>query len=183
MNYLFTKNLTSDEFRFNLHKVLVTKPIKTIDNENNYPLFFIAAMLLIAGCNPKAETNKDLALADSLLKLHFNAWNSGDAQKIADMFTDDALTIGPAGKKTWSKDSIYMGAKSMAPIIKNFKAYLGPTSVSEDLIQMQKYFTAEIVTGGSTLKGKGLATLNWKKQADNSRKIVLEMGDYDIKTY
>lgn len=139
--------------------------------------------MLIAGCNSKAETNKDLALADSLLKLHVNAWNSGDAQKIADMFTDDALTIGPAGKKTWSKDSIYMGAKSMAPIIKNFKAYLGPTTVKDDLIQMQKYFTADIVMGDATLKGQGLAFLIWKKQADKSWKVVLEVENYDIKTY
>jgi ketosteroid isomerase-like protein len=48
---------------------------------------------------------------------------------------------------------------------------------------MQKYFTADIVAGDATLKGKGLATLIWKKQADNSWKIVLEFENYDIKTY
>lgn len=146
-------------------------------------LFFIfVAVLLIAGCAPKAETNKDMALADSLLTVNINAYNSGDAQKIADLFADDALMI-INGKSTWTRDSIYAVAKPMAPVIKNFKAYLGPTSVSKDFIQMQKYFTADIVAGDATLKGKGLATLIWKKQADNSWKIVLEFENYDIKTY
>jgi uncharacterized protein (TIGR02246 family) len=146
-------------------------------------LFFIfVAVLLIAGCAPKAETNKDMALADSLLTVNINAYNSGDAQKIADLFADDALMI-VNGKSTWTRDSIYAVAKPMAPVIKNFKAYLGPTSVSKDFIQMQKYFTADIVAGDATLKGKGLATLIWKKQADNSWKIVLEFENYDIKTY
>jgi uncharacterized protein (TIGR02246 family) len=146
-------------------------------------LFFIfVAVLLIAGCAPKAETNKDMALADSLLTVNINAYNSGDAQKIADLFADDALMI-VNGKSTWTRDSIYAVAKPMAPVIKNFKAYLGPTSVSKDFIQMQKYFTADIVAGDATLKGKGLATLIWKKQADNFWKIVLEFENYDIKTY
>jgi hypothetical protein len=45
-------------------------------------LFSFASMLFIAGCNPKAETNKDQALVDSLLKVNVNAYNSGDAHII-----------------------------------------------------------------------------------------------------
>lgn len=146
-----------------------------------YFLLFVS-MLVIVSCAPKTTVNKDQALVDSLLTVNIDAWNSGNAQKIIDLFTDDALMIAN-GKNTWGKDSIYVGAKSMAPIIKNFKAYLGPTSVSEDLIQMQKYFTADIVMGDATLKGQGLAFLIWKKQADKSWKVVLEVENYDIKTY
>ncbi len=84
-----------------------------------------------------------------------NAWNSGDAQEIANLFTEDALMI-VNDKITWTKDSIYVFANSLAPLIKNFKAYLGPTSVSQDMVQMQKFFTGDIVMESSTLKGKDI---------------------------
>jgi ketosteroid isomerase-like protein len=68
----------------------------------------IAAIMVIAGCNPKTGASKDQALADSLLKANENAYNSGDAQKIADLFTDDALSIGN-GKNTWTMDYTVQG--------------------------------------------------------------------------
>jgi ketosteroid isomerase-like protein len=142
--------------------------------------FILAAMLLITGCNPEAETNNDMVLADSLLKVNESAYNSGDAQIIANLFADDALII-VNGKSTWSKDSIYLVAKSLASVIRNFRAYLGPVSVSKDIIQMQKYFTADITGGEAVVKGKGLAIIIWEKQADNSWKVVLEVEDYSIK--
>ena len=95
----------------------------------------IAAIMVIAGCNPKTGASKDQALADSLLKANENAYNSGDAQKIADLFTDDALSIGN-GKNTWTKDSILAWSKAVVPFIKNFKAYLGPTTVTADMVIM-----------------------------------------------
>jgi ketosteroid isomerase-like protein len=48
---------------------------------------------------------------------------------------------------------------------------------------MQKYFTADIVNGNSILSGQGLATFVWKKQVDNSWKIILEIENYSVKTY
>ena len=146
---------------------------------------FFAALIFAASCNDckKECICQNMTLADSLLKVNEDAYNSGDPQIIANMYTDDALTIGPAGKRTWSKDSIFVSAKSMTPILKNFKAYLGPTTVTKDMVFMQKYFTGDIVPGGSTLKGKGTAILIWKKQADNSWKIVMEVSDYDFKPF
>ncbi|HUX95106.1 MAG TPA: nuclear transport factor 2 family protein [Bacteroidales bacterium] len=126
--------------------------------------------------------NKDKVLADSLLQMNENAYNSGDAQIIANMFTDDALLIGN-GKNTWTKDSILTWAQSLVPYIKNFKAYLGPTSVSADMVIMQKYWTLDYVVQGSVLPTKSVSILIWKKQSDNSWKTILEKSDYDIKTY
>lgn len=144
-------------------------------------LLLIALMLLLFSCAPKAVVDKNQALADSLLRINESAYNSGDANVIANLFTDDALSIGPAGKRTWGRDSIYASMKTMAPVLKNFKAYLGPFTVTETRIQMQKYFTADIVMGNVTLKGKGTAYIVWEKQADNSWKEVLEVADYDMK--
>jgi len=141
-------------------------------------------MLLIVSCAPQTSTtvNKDKVLADSLLQMNENAYNSGDAQIIANMFTDDALLIGN-GKNTWTKDSILTWAQSLVPYIKNFKAYLGPTSVSADMVIMQKYWILDYVVQGSVLPTKGVSILIWKKQSDNSWKTILEKSDYDIKTY
>jgi hypothetical protein len=44
--------------------------------------FLIAAVVLIAGCAPKAVPDKDQALVDSLLQVNINAYNSGDAHII-----------------------------------------------------------------------------------------------------
>jgi ketosteroid isomerase-like protein len=151
--------------------------------KTNSILLLFALMLVFVSCTSKTTVNKDQILADSLLQVNINAYNSGDPQVIVNMFTDDALVIGPAGKRTWSKDSIFVNAKSTASVIKNFKAFLGPTTVTENLIQMQKYFTADIVAGDATLKGKGIAFIIWEKQADNSWKIVLEVEDYDINPF
>lgn len=142
----------------------------------------IAAILVIAGCNPKTAISKDQLLADSLLKANENAYNSGDAQKIADLFTTDALSIGN-GKNTWTKDSILSWSKSVVPFIKNFKAYLGPTTVTADMVIMQKYWTMDYIVQGKALPTKGLSTLIWKKQQDKTWKTVLEYSVYDIKPF
>jgi ketosteroid isomerase-like protein len=144
--------------------------------------FIIAAMLLIAGCNPKAETGKDLALADSLLKAADDAYNTKDAQIIANLYADDALIIA-LGKNYWSKDSIYVLFKTMAPMIKSYKSYLGPTTVSTDIVQMQKYYTVELVMGETKLKAKGVGFQIWKKLPDNSWKIVMFVESADMKPY
>lgn len=143
-----------------------------------------ASIMLIVSCAPKNTTtvNKDQALFDSLLKVSTDAYNSGNPQNFVDFFTDDALRM-INGKSLWGKDSILAFAKSMAPFVKNLQAYLGPTTLNQDLIQMQKYFTADIIKGNSILSGQGLATFVWKKQADNSWKIILEIENYSVKTY
>ncbi len=147
-------------------------------------LLLFTLVLVLVSCAPKTSVDKDQALADSLLQVNINAFNSGDALVIANMFTDDALLIGPpAGKRTWSKDSIYAATKAIVPIIKSFKAWLGPTTVTENLIQMQKYFTVDGVVGDAKMKAKGVAIIVWEKQADKSWKIVLEIEDYDMKPY
>ena len=147
-------------------------------------LMFFVTLLVIVSCAPKTTTlvNKDQALFDSLLKVSTDAYNSGNPKDFVDFFTDDALRM-INGKSYWGKDTILVFAKSMAPFVKNLKAYLGPTTINQDLIQMQKYFTADITKGSSILQGQGLATFVWKKQADNSWKIILEIEDYSIKPF
>ena len=139
-------------------------------------------MLIISSCVPKTTVNKDQALADSLLKVNENAFNSGDAKLIANMYTEDALIIGN-GKNTWTRDSIYSTTKPLAPYIKNFKAHMGPITVTKDMIYMQKYYTCDWIAGATPLKVKGTATLIWEKQADKSWKIVLEISNDAVKTY
>jgi len=147
-------------------------------------LMLIASIMMFVSCSPETiiTVNKDQALFDSLLKVSTDAYNSGNPQNFVDFFTDDALRM-INGKSFWGKDSILTFAKSMAPFVKNLKAYLGPTTLNQDLIQMQKYFTADIIKGNLILSGQGLATFVWKKQVDNSWKIILEIENYSVKTY
>jgi len=147
-------------------------------------LMFFVSILVIVSCAPKTTTlvDKDQALFDSLLKVSTDAYNSGNPQDFVDFFTKDALRM-INGKSFWGKDSILAFAKTMAPYVKNLKANLGPTTLNQDLIQMQKYFTADIIKGNSTLYGQGLATFVWKKQEDGTWKIILEIENYSIKPF
>jgi hypothetical protein len=147
-------------------------------------LLFFGVMLVVISCSTKTTTtaSRDKTLCDSLLKINEDAYNSGDAQKIADMFTDDCLLIN-GSTYTWSKDSVLVFAKSLTPSLKNFKAHLGPFSVSEDMVYQEKYYTGDWVVGDVTLKGKGVSILVWIKQPDNSWKIALEKSDYSFKPF
>ncbi len=135
-------------------------------------LFICAAMLLIAGCNPKTETSKDKVLADSLLNVADEAYNTKDAQRMANLYSDDALIITP-DKNYWSKDSIYVLFKMMAPMLTSYKSYLGPTTVTKDMVQMQKYYIAELVMGEAKIIAKGVGFQVWEKHPDNKWKIVM----------
>jgi ketosteroid isomerase-like protein len=145
-------------------------------------ILFLTSLLIIFSCAPKTTFNNHQELADSLLKANENAFNSGDAKLIANMYSEDALVIGN-GKSTWTKDSIYESTKPIAPFIKNFKGHMGPISVTTDMIFMQKYYTCDWIAGGTPLKVKGTATLIWVKQTDKSWKIVLEISNDALKTF
>ena len=144
-------------------------------------VLFVSFLVFIS-CTPKTVDNNDQALADSLLQININAYNSGDANTIADMFTDDALLIGN-GTFTWTRDSILAWAQTVAPFIKNFQASMGPTTIKPDIIFMQKYWTLDFVVEGNSLPTKGTSILIWEKQDDNSWKTVLENSDYDTKRF
>ena len=144
-------------------------------------LFLLTLAMVLFSCTPKPTVNKDQALADSLLiKVDVVAWNSGNGQTIADLFTDDCLVINN-GQFVWTKDSLLAFTKSVAPVIKNFQAVLGPTTVSGDHVYMQKYWTFDHVEPGISLLVRGISTIIWIKQPDNSWKIVLEKNDYSSK--
>lgn len=146
-------------------------------------LFLLIALIqAFIACTNTPDIDSGKILADSLLKINVDAYNSGDPQKIADMCTDDFLGISN-GKAVWSKDSVLADAKEIVPFIKNFSAILGPTIVSSSHVYMEKYWTVDYVVQGNVMKTRGLSTLVWIKQPDRSWKIVLEKTDMSIKTY
>jgi ketosteroid isomerase-like protein len=123
----------------------------------------------------------DQALAESLLKINVAAYNSGSVQQIADMYTDDCLNI-MNGKEMWNKKAVIEWLNPMVPAVSNFKAVLGPTTVSSGIVHMEKYWTLEFNTGKGIVPARGLSTLIWIKQPDETWKIVLEKTDFSIKT-
>lgn len=48
---------------------------------------------------------------------------------------------------------------------------------------MQKFFTLDVVMENTTTPCAGIGFLIWKKQPDNSWKIVKEIEDYSVKFY
>jgi len=143
---------------------------------------FLLLSAITLSCTQKIANNNDRALADSLLKINVAAFNSGSGQKIADMYTDDCLNLSN-GQGIWSKDSILAWANATVPAIRNFNAVLGPTTVTSDLVFMQKYWTLDYLAGSNTLPAKGLSILIWTKQQDGGWKITMEKSEYSFKTF
>ena len=134
--------------------------------------FFL--MIIVSSCGSKTATvDKDKALADSLLRINEAAYNSGDANKVVDLFTNDCLLIDGT-KAVWGKDSLMAVLKTVMPQIKKFTAWLGFYSVTPTMVQMEKYW---IVDGVNNLKAAGISILVWVKQPDNQWKTVLEKTD------
>ena len=136
--------------------------------------------MLVCSCGPQAMVSKDQKLIDSLLNVNVIAWNSSDAQLIADMYTDDCLYLEGV-KATWSKDSLLAFVKTVVPVLKNFKAVLGPTQVSGNYVYMEKFWTFDYVTENYTTLVKGFSTLVWIRGNDGSWKITLEKNRYGTK--
>jgi ketosteroid isomerase-like protein len=145
-------------------------------------LFAVFTLFLIAACNPKPVSSNELKVADSLLKASDEVYNTKDPQKIADLYSDDALIITP-DKNYWTKDSIFVLFKMMAPMVTSYKSYLGPATISEDIVQFQKYYTIEFTMGQTNGTAKGVGFQIWKKQPDKTWKIVMFSESIAIKPF
>ncbi len=140
-------------------------------------LFLPALALVLFSCStPQVTGNKDQALADSLFKSNVAVWSSGNAQKVTDQYTDDCLLIDNTDNSQgrWSKDSVLVFVQSVAPFIKNLKAFPGPARVSGNCVYMDKYFSFDYVTPDFSVYIRGVATMIWLKQPDGSWKIALD---------
>lgn len=127
-------------------------------------LFILA---IAVSCEQKTATVNQDALIDSLLTEFSDAWNSGDAEKIADYYSGDAIFITYADTRS-GRDSILTLCKAVAGNIKNMKASGGTFSIEEDLITGTFLYTFDWVGEDQKLHAnRGSSTVYWKKDEAN----------------
>jgi len=141
----------------------------------------LLVFLAFSACTPKPETNENQtsenqALVDSLNTQATEAYNSGDVQKVLNLYSDDAVFISQ-DLRIGGKDSLAVVFEITVPYISNFNMDKGIISVTDDLIYYQGMFTFDWNKDYSA-KAKGFMTTVSKKQADNSWKVILAIEDH-----
>src|SRR5512133_1374444 len=97
----------------------------------------IAVLVLFnVSCTQKPISNKDQALVDSLATAMSDAFNSGDANKVLSIYTDDAIFLNGLIKFS-GRDSLASGFTTMVRYSKNFRFFPGVSSVTPDMIYME----------------------------------------------
>lgn len=143
----------------------------------------LLVFLAFSACTNKTETNENKAcenkaLVDSLIAQAAQAYNSGDVQKILDLYTDDVVFISQ-NLRIGGKDSLAVVlSEGMVPYISNFNIEKGITAVTDNLIYFQGMFTFDWSKDNYSAMGKGLMTTVIKRQADNSWKTTLAIEDH-----
>lgn len=142
----------------------------------------LLVFLAFSACTPKTETNenqtcKNQVLADSLNTQAVEAYNSGDVQKVLNLYADDAVFISQ-DLRIGGKDSLAVVLETVVPYMSNFNPDKGITSVTDDLMYYQGLFTFDWNKDNYSAMGKGFMTTVYKKQADNSWKITLAIENH-----
>ncbi len=142
----------------------------------------LLVFLAFSACTPKPETNENQTcenqvLADSLNIQATDAYNSGDVQKVLNLYADDAVFISQ-DLRIGGKDSLAVVLETMVPYMSNFNPDKGITTVTDNLIYYQGLFTFDWSKDNYSAMGKGLMTTVYEKQADNSWKITLAIENH-----
>lgn len=137
----------------------------------------LLVFLAFSACTPKPETNENQTLLDSLNIQATDAYNSGDVQKVLNLYADDAVFISQ-DLRIGGKDSLAVVLETMVPYMSNFNPEKGITTITDDLMYYQGLFTFDWNKDNYSAMGKGLMTIVYEKQADNSWKITLAIENH-----
>jgi ketosteroid isomerase-like protein len=138
-------------------------------------LFLLPVMLLtLLACNQSHEMSSAIPVTDSLMKPWISAWNSADAEKIANLFADDALVILP-GVIFSGIDSVK--TKWVVPTtltLRNLTIQNLKEDKTSELASFSGSYMHDWVRNDSVIsRAGGYYTFMWRKQADNSWKMAV----------
>lgn len=131
----------------------------------------LALAVICLACNNKPVVNTDKTLVESLMSMSTEAFNSGDVNKILNIYTDDGIMLNGlvkiSGKDSLAKSFTYMFQHSS-----NFKYFPALWSVQGDMVFIEGLFTFDWNMNGTVSQGKGVMKDVFVKQPDNSWKIT-----------
>ncbi|MFN8256305.1 MAG: nuclear transport factor 2 family protein [Bacteroidales bacterium] len=134
---------------------------------------FISIIVFYSCINNYEPGNKNDALVDSLIKVLTDGTNSGDLNKVSEIYADDAVVIS-MNSRAGGIDSIRKMWEIPSKHAKNFVHYKGVSSVTDDMVYMQGMFTFDWSMDNYNAACKGNMVVVWKKQADGKWKITYE---------
>jgi uncharacterized protein (TIGR02246 family) len=139
-------------------------------------LYKVSLSIMLASliaCSGDTQAVKDRELVGSLTKEVTSAFNSGDVNKLVNIFTDDAIVIS-CGWRMSGKDSIAGGMKYMLEHSSDMVISPGVSNVSDDNVFLEGLVTLNWKNEDYSALAKGVITIIWKKQNDSTWKITFE---------
>ncbi len=153
---------------------------------NRWSIGVLAVVLIVAaGCAPKADAPKDVAAIKAMADAWGPAESAGDAATLTAQYADGAVQLPPNGPIRAGKEAIHSGLQT------DFDQYIHGTvldvaedvRVAGDIAFARGTYTTKMtpkVPGAAIFDDKGKWLTAYRRQADGSWKIVIDIWNSDL---
>lgn len=152
---------------------------------NRWSIGVLAAVLIVAaGCAPKADAPADVAAIKAMAVAWGQAETAGDAAALTEQYADGAVQLPPNGPIRVGKEAIHSALRM------DFDQYIHEAAdvaedvrVAGDLAFARGIYTTKMtpkVPGAAIVDGKGKWLTAYRRQADGSWKIVVDIWNSDL---
>jgi uncharacterized protein (TIGR02246 family) len=156
------------------------------ENEMRSGYALMACLLLVLACGCAHQDGNRAADVEAIKEASMawdNAWNAADADKLASLYTDDAIAMGPNASARVGKDVIRASAKQYFDrFSEENRSVVEDVRISGNLAVARG--TQETETsprvGGDTVRDKANWISVYQRQSDGSWKILWEIFTSDL---
>ena len=148
-----------------------------------YGTILIAIALVAFGCTQKVNDPADVQAIKDINTAWDKAWNDGNAEALASIYTPDAISMGPNQPATVSKDAIRTSfQKSLDPYTSESRSVVEDVRVSGDLAVARGTYEGKssLKAGGYSVQEKGKWVSAYQRQPDGSWKDFWDIVNSDL---
>jgi len=152
---------------------------------NRKSIWVLAAILIVAaGCAPKADAPADVATIKAMAVAWGQAQTAGDAAALSDQYADDAVRLDPNAPMKMGKEAIHSAKRAYFGQYRDEEVDVAEdVRVVGDLAFARGTYTTKMtpkVPGAAVLDDKGKWLTAYRRQADGSWKIVVDIWNSDL---
>jgi uncharacterized protein (TIGR02246 family) len=152
---------------------------------NRKSIWVLAAILIVAaGCAPKADAPKDVAAIKAMVAAWGQAQTAGDAAALSGQYADDAVRLDPNASMKTGKEAIHTALRAYFDQYRDEAADVAEdVRVVGDLAFARGTYAAKStpkVPGAAIVDDKGKWLTAYRRQADGSWKIVVDIWNSDL---
>jgi len=152
---------------------------------NRWSIGVLAAILIVAaGCAPKTDAPKDVAAIKAMADAWGPAETAGHAASLTDQYADGAFQLPPNGSIRVGKEAIQSAFRTdFDQSIHEAAVVAEDVRVAGDIAFARGTYTTKVtpkVPGAAVVDDKGKWLTAYRRQADGSWKIVVDIWNSDL---